>query len=43
MTESYSNSLKKVIATATWQSAGQQHQRQMTTLISQYGMQNYIY
>ena len=44
VTESYSNSLKKIILTVTWTSNnGKQHQRQMSTLVSQYGMQNYIY
>jgi type II secretory pathway pseudopilin PulG len=43
VTESYSNSLKQIIVTLTWQSGSQQRQRQMSTLVSQYGMQNYIY
>ena len=41
--ESYSNSLKKIIVNVTWQSGNAPRQRQMSTLISQYGMQNYIY
>ena len=41
--ESYSNSLKKVIVSVTWPSGKSLRQREMTTLISQYGMQNYIY
>ena len=40
--ETYSNTLTKIIVTVTWQSRGQ-HQRQMSTLVSQYGMQNAIY
>ena len=43
VTESYSNTMKQVMLTVTWQSGNVQYQRQMCTYISQYGMQNYIY
>ena len=43
MTESYSNSLRQVTVTVNWSSGGVRRQRQMTTLVAQYGLQNYIY
>lgn len=41
--ESYNSDLRQVTVTVTWTSDSGQHQRQMTTMISHYGMQNYIY
>ncbi len=43
ITEAYSNDLRMIQATVTWQSGGLTHQRQMTTFVSQYGLQNYVY
>ena len=40
---SYSGDLKQVSVTVTWTSGNVNHQRQLTTLISHYGLQNYIY
>jgi prepilin-type N-terminal cleavage/methylation domain-containing protein len=41
--ESYSNDLKKVTATVTWQSGAVLRQRSMDTMVSRYGMRNYLY
>lgn len=43
LTEGYNNDLRQAIITVTWTSDSGTHTRQMTTLISHYGMQNYIY
>ena len=43
MTESYSNDHKLVTVTLTWGSGGTQRQRQMSTLVSQFGLHNYYY
>ena len=43
LTEAYGNDLRQVIVSVTWNSTSGQHQRKMTTLVSHYGMQNYIY
>lgn len=43
MTASYSNDLRLVQVTVTWTSGGAQRQRQMTTLVGQYGLQKYVY
>ena len=40
---SYAGDLKQVSVTVSWTSANVNHQRQLTTLISHYGLQNYIY
>jgi prepilin-type N-terminal cleavage/methylation domain-containing protein len=42
-TESYNSNLTKVIVTVTWTNGTSVLQRQMITLVSRYGMQNYIY
>jgi hypothetical protein len=39
--ESYSGSLRRVIASVEWSSGGISRTRSMTTLVSQYGIQNY--
>ncbi len=39
----YSDQMKLVIVTLTWTNGNVPRQRQMQTLISEYGMQNYIY
>jgi uncharacterized protein (TIGR02598 family) len=41
--ESYSNELKKVTVSVTWQSGNVLHQRSMDTMVSRYGMRNYLY
>jgi len=39
--EAYAASTKKVTFTLTWTSGNMQHQRQMTTLVSEYGLHKY--
>lgn len=43
ITESYSNDLREVQVQVSWVYDGKTHNRTMTTFVSQYGMQNYIY
>jgi hypothetical protein len=43
LTESYSNDLKQVTVEVTWKSANVLRKREMTTFVSRYGLQNYIY
>lgn len=43
LTERYYNTLTKYVVTVTWRSSGKQYQRDMSTFVSQYGMQNAIY
>ena len=43
VSETYSNDLKEVTVTVTWTAANVTRSRTMNTLVSQYGLQNYIY
>jgi prepilin-type N-terminal cleavage/methylation domain-containing protein len=43
ISESYSNDLRMITIQLSWLSGSATHQRQVTTFVSQYGMQNYIY
>lgn len=43
VSEGYSNDLKQVTVTVTWTAANVSRTRSMSTLVSQYGLQNYIY
>ncbi len=43
VTETYSNALRSVQVQVSWVYGGRTHSRAMTTYVSQYGMQNYIY
>src|SRR5215472_84716 len=43
LSETYSNSLRMIQIGLTWTSGKVVRQRQMTSFVSQYGMQNYIY
>lgn len=43
LSESYSNDIKAVTVTLSWNQGNVQHQRQATTLISRYGLHNYYY
>jgi type II secretory pathway pseudopilin PulG len=43
VTASYSNELKSVNIQVRWRSAGVQRSREMTTLVTRHGLQNYIY
>ena len=41
--ESYSNDLRLIIFQLTWTSGNVQRQREMRTLVSQYGLHNYVF
>jgi len=43
ITESYSNNLKMITIQVNWLSGNRTRSRQMTTFVSQYGIQNYVY
>ena len=43
ITESYSNDLRMIKISVTWNSGGGVHRRQATTFVSQYGLQRYVY
>ncbi len=43
ITETYSADLRLVNISVSWTSGGIAHTREMTTLVSRYGLQNYIY
>lgn len=43
VTEYYNDALKQVTIDLSWKSGPVVRKRQMTTLVSQYGLQNYIY
>jgi type II secretory pathway pseudopilin PulG len=43
LSETYSNDLRMIQVQVRWQSGGINHQRQMTTFVSHYGLQNYVY
>ena len=43
VTETYSNKLRQVIVEVSWRSGNIKRTRAMGTLISRYGLQNYIY
>ena len=43
MTESYKTNLKLITVTVNWTSGNVPRSRQMTSLVSKYGLQTYIY
>jgi prepilin-type N-terminal cleavage/methylation domain-containing protein len=43
VSENYSNDLRIVKISLNWQSRGLTHTRNMTTFVSRYGLQNYVY
>jgi hypothetical protein len=43
LTEVYNTNLLEVIAHVTWTSGNVQRTRKMTTFVSRYGLQNYVY
>jgi hypothetical protein len=43
ITEAYSNDLKQITVTLSWLSDRTPRQREMTTFVSKYGVQNYVY
>ena len=43
MTETYVSNIRQIKVRVTWTSRGIAHQKEMTTFVTQYGMQKYIY
>ena len=43
ISENYSNDLKIMVINLAWQSRGVTHRRTMSTFVSRYGLQNYVY
>lgn len=43
VTETYSNDLRMIQVTVNWTNYNRPHTRTMSTFVSQYGMQNYVY
>jgi prepilin-type N-terminal cleavage/methylation domain-containing protein len=43
ISEVYSNDLKMLVLNLAWQSRGLTHRRSMSTFVSRYGLQNYLY
>jgi len=43
ISENYSNDLRMMKISLTWQARGVTHRRSMTTFSSRYGLQNYVY
>jgi Tfp pilus assembly protein PilV len=43
ITEDYKDALKQVTVSLSWKSGNAIRQRSMTTLVSEYGLQNYVY
>jgi prepilin-type N-terminal cleavage/methylation domain-containing protein len=43
ISESYSNDMRLMVISLNWRSRGVNHQRTMRTMVSRYGLQNYIY
>jgi prepilin-type N-terminal cleavage/methylation domain-containing protein len=43
VSSAYSDTMRAVVAEITWETAQGQRQKRMETLISQYGIQNYLY
>jgi type II secretory pathway pseudopilin PulG len=43
LTESYAANLRQVVIEIMWNSGGVQRHRKMTTYVSRYGLQNYVY
>jgi hypothetical protein len=43
VSETYRDDLKMVVLSLAWQSRGLRHTRTMTTYVSRYGLQNYVY
>jgi prepilin-type N-terminal cleavage/methylation domain-containing protein len=41
--EAYTNDLKMLAISLSWNSNGVKHQRSMTTFVSRYGLQNYVF
>ena len=43
ITQTYSNDIRTITVALTWTSGRVRHYRSMSTFVSQYGLQNYIY
>lgn len=43
VSENYSNDMRMMVISLAWQSRGTTHTRSMSTLVSRYGLQNYVY
>jgi len=43
ITETYGDQLRMIQIQLTWESGNRTHNRQMTTFVSQYGLQRYVY
>lgn len=43
VSENYSNDMRLVKISLSWRSRGLTHNRSMTTFVSRYGLQNYVY
>jgi hypothetical protein len=43
ISESYAGNMRQIQITLTWQSEGLTHTRSMSTYVSRYGLQNYVY
>jgi hypothetical protein len=43
ISESYAGNMRQIQITLTWQSEGLTHTRTMSTFVSRYGLQNYVY
>ena len=43
ITETYAADMRQIHIDLTWSSRGVKHKREMTTFISKYGLQNYLY
>jgi prepilin-type N-terminal cleavage/methylation domain-containing protein len=43
LTETYAADMRQIHIDLTWSSRGVKHKREMTTFISKYGLQNYLY
>jgi prepilin-type N-terminal cleavage/methylation domain-containing protein len=41
--ESYSTEMRQVIVSVTWNSGSVTHRREMRTMVSRYGLQNYVF
>lgn len=43
VSETYSNDMRMMVISLSWQSRGLTHRRTMSTMVSRYGLQNYVY
>lgn len=43
VSETYSNDMRMMVISLSWQSRGLTHRRTTSTMVSRYGLQNYVY